>query len=102
PVLPHRSPRARWWGSVGLGAGRGVLAAVEQEGVLRQRGELDLVAGAEQLAAAGVLLEDDELLAPGHPHEVRRGHTGEADVADHAAGDRVARRRDRQSKRLDS
>ena len=38
------------------------------------------------------VLEDDELLAPGHPHEVRRGHPREGHVGDDAPGDGVARR----------
>src|SRR4051794_39288809 len=46
---------------VAVGAGRGVLAVVEQERVLRAPGQLDPVAASEDPAPAGVLLEDLEL-----------------------------------------
>src|SRR3954468_16380553 len=73
-----------------LRSGGGVLRMIEQERVLRAPGQLDIVADPEQPATAGVLLEDLELLAPRHAHEVLRAHPDEADVADDAARDRVA------------
>ena len=75
---------------VDLRAGRCVLGVIEQERVLRAPGQLDLVAVAEQATAAGVLLEDLELLAPGHPDEVLRADPGEAGVGDDAAADQDA------------
>src|SRR5262245_33495087 len=77
---------------VDLRAGSGVLRMVEQERVLRAPGELDPVTGAEQPPAPGVLLEHLELLAPRHPHEVLGADADEADVADDATRDGVARR----------
>src|SRR4051812_18994683 len=74
-----------------LRAGRGVLRCVEEEGVLGAPRELDLLTGGEQPGPARVLGEDLQLLTPGHPHEVLRADTDEAHVADHAAGNGVAR-----------
>ena len=67
-----------------LGPGRGVLAGVEQERVVGLQCRSTLSPTAEPLPRAGVLLEDRQLLAPRHPHEVLRAHPDEADVGDHA------------------
>src|SRR3954467_2248855 len=74
-----------------LCAGRGVLGGVEEEGVLRPPGELDLLAGLEQPVPAGVLREHLQLLAPGHPDEVLGADAEEAHVGHHTAWDGVAR-----------
>src|SRR6478672_6340954 len=78
-----------------LGAGGGVLAVVEQEGVLGPPRQLDLVPRAEQPAPSGVLLEDLELLPPRQPDEVLRADAVEADIGHDATGDGVAGRVER-------
>ena len=75
---------------VGLVAGVRVLVGVEQERVRGDPVQVDRVAGAERVPGPAVLLEDRELLAPGHPDEVLRAHADEADVADRAAAEPVA------------
>src|SRR3954462_5953455 len=104
PVMPRRRPVSGSMTASGavpealairvhlLSAGRGVLGGVEEEGVLRPPGELDLLAGLEQPGPPGVLREHLQLLPPRHPHEVLGADADEADVGDDATGDRVAGR----------
>src|SRR4051794_21454172 len=62
-----------------------VPLTVYDEGLVRPPGELDLAARPQRLAAVGVLLDDDELLAAGRGDHVLQGRAEEARDADVAA-----------------
>src|SRR4051795_7131537 len=77
-------------GGVRLVAGVRVLVSVEEERVCGRPVQVDPVADPEAVPRPAVLLEDGQLLPPGHPDEELGADPDEADVPDRAAAELVA------------